>query len=64
MAALGGQSPQTRGRGQETGLKLKLRFSGTSQVPGAAGNTVRIFLLIRKKKKKKKKIQIKTVGQQ
>ena len=43
-------------------MKLKLRFSGTSQVPGAAGNTVRIFLLIRKKKKKK--IQIKTVGQQ
>ena len=51
VAALGGRSPQNRGRGQETGVKVKLPFSGTSQVPGAAGNTVRIFLLIRKKKK-------------
>ena len=44
MAALGGLSPQMRGRGQETVLKAKLPFSETSQVPGAAGNTVRIFL--------------------
>ena len=49
MAALGGLSPQTRGRGQETVLKVKLPFSETSQVPGAAGNTVRIFLHICKK---------------
>ena len=49
MAALGGLSPQTRGRGQVTALKVKLPFSETSQVPGAAGNTVRIFLHICKK---------------
>ena len=61
MAALGGLSPQKRGRGQETVLKVKLPFSGTSQVPGAARNTVRIVLLICKK------TQIKTcsaLGQQ
>ena len=57
MAALGGLSPQKRGRGQETVLKVKLPFSGTSQVPGAARNTVRIVLLICKK------TQIKTVAQ-
>ena len=46
MAALGGLSPQTRGRGQETVLKVKLPFSETSQVPGAAGNTVRILFCL------------------
>ena len=55
MVALGGLSPQTRGRVQETVLKAKLPFSETSQVPGAAGNTVRIFLLICQKDKEKKK---------
>ena len=49
MVALGGLSPQTRGRVQETVLKAKLPFSETSQVPGAAGNTVRIFFRICKK---------------
>ena len=49
MAALGGLSPQTRGRGQETVLKAKVPFSETSQVPEAAGNTGRIFFRICKK---------------
>ena len=49
MVALGGLSPQTRGRVQETVLKPKLPFSETSQVPGAAGNTGRIFFRICKK---------------
>ena len=52
MAALGGLSPQKRGRGQETVLKVKLPFSETSQVPGAAGNTVRIFFRNGKNKTK------------
>ena len=56
MAALGGLSPQTRRRGQETVLKAKLHFSGISQDSGAAQNTVRIFLLICKNKKNKKQI--------
>ena len=43
MVALGELSPQTRGRVQETVLKARLPFSETSQVPGAAGNTLRIF---------------------
>lgn len=46
MVALGGLSPQTRGRVQETVLKAKLPFSETSQVPGAAGNTVRILFCL------------------
>ena len=49
MVALGGLSPQTRGRVQETVLKAKLPFSETSQVPGAAGNTGWIFFRICKK---------------
>ena len=49
MVALGGLSPQTRGRVQETVLKAKLPFSQTSQVPGAAGNTRRIFFHICKR---------------
>ena len=49
MVALGGLSPQTRGRVQEAVLKAQLPFSETSQVPGAAGNTGRIFFCICKK---------------
>ena len=55
MDALGGLSPQKRGRGQETVLKAKLPFSETSQVPGAAGNTVRIFFCNCKNKTKQNK---------
>ena len=46
MVALGELSPQTRGRVQETVLKARLPFSETSQVPGAAGNTLRIFFCL------------------
>ena len=46
VATLGRLSSETRGRGQETVLKAKVPFSGTSEVPRAAGNTVRIFLLM------------------
>ena len=49
MVSLCGLRPQTRGRVQETVLKAKLPFSETSQVPGAAGNTGRIFFSICKK---------------
>ena len=49
MVSLCGLRPQTRGRVQETVLKAKLPFSETSQVPGAAGNTGRIFFHICKK---------------
>ena len=55
MAALGGLSPHMRARVQEIVLKVKLSFSETSQVPGEAGVTVRIFLLICKKDKEKNK---------
>ena len=54
MAALGGLSPRMRARVQKIVLKVKLSFSETSQVPGAAGDTVRIFLLICQKYKEKK----------
>ena len=60
MAALGGLSPRMRARVQKIVLKVKLSFSETSQVPGAAGDTVRIFLLICQKDKEKKKKQKKT----
>ena len=70
MAALGGLSPRMRARVQKIVLKVKLSFSETSQVPGAAGDTVRIFLLIcqkdkeKKKKKKKKTDCCSALGQQ
>ena len=61
MAALGALSPRMRARVQETVLKAKLPFFGASQVPGAAGNTLRIFLLIcthTQKKERNKPTQI------
>lgn len=64
MAALGGLSPRMRARVQKIVLKAKLSFSETSQVPGAAGDTVRIFLLICQKDKEKTNKQKKqTVAQ-
>ena len=59
MAALGGLSPRMRARVQKIVLKVKLSFSETSQVPGAAGDTVRIFLLICQKDKEKTNKQTK-----
>ena len=46
MAALGGLSPRMRARVQKIVLKVKLSFSETSQVPGAAGDTVRILFCL------------------
>ena len=61
MAALGGLSPHMRARVQEIVLKVKLSFSETSQVPGEAGVTVRIFLLICTKDKETKQNKTKQI---
>ena len=60
MAALGGLSPRMRARVQKIVLKVKLSFSETSQVPGAAGDTVFPSHLPKIKTKKKKKKKQKT----